>query len=199
MFSKSASIVRGLEPHYATLQCLGLSLEHLFNWYHHTDPDPASLRCFSALKQWKVSPTYIFGQNALHEPIPMYTEEMLWKTLPKTLGELWFTGAGFPHIAGDPYARFVPDCLLPALNLFIQNPRFYPLLTQFRLDFDYCLWDADWLNPLAMVYQSAEVRGINCTVILTGLYEGDLYEPYDGDNGDGDGTKTLSGHRVEDR
>jgi hypothetical protein len=96
MHSKSASIVRSLEPHHATLQCLGLSLENIFNWYDHKDPDPVSLGCFSALKQLKVSPAYIFGEHALQEPIPMCTEEMLWKTLPKSLEELWITGAAVP-------------------------------------------------------------------------------------------------------
>jgi hypothetical protein len=71
--------------------------------------------------------------------------------------------------------------LLPALYLLVQNHRFYPSLTKFRLDFDYYLWDADWLAPLVMFCQSAEIHGIHCTVIITGLYEIDLYEPYDED------------------
>jgi hypothetical protein len=119
---------------------------------------------------------YIFGHHGFSNKCSESTREMLWKALPESLEELWVTRAYDPRgMKNCPSPGFVPDCLLPALTLFIQNHRSYSSLARFRMDFESDDWDADWFDPLAMFCQSAVIHGIHCTVILTGLYGG-----YDG-------------------
>ncbi|KAF1949825.1 hypothetical protein CC80DRAFT_367769, partial [Byssothecium circinans] len=175
IFIDHEKIMESLQPHYETLECLGLTHEVHFPYPYDDetgDPAPLSFRCFKMLKQLKLAPTSIWGgdgfgimQNLWHPA----TKEFLWKALPETLQELWITRANGQGEYKKATTKFVPDCLIPALYLLVQNRASYPLLDQLRIDFPISKWEADWLDQLDTFTQFAENNGIHCTVIVPSL------------------------------
>jgi hypothetical protein len=165
-------IMKSMEPHYETLECLGLSHEEFYPYQFDNEaerPDPVSMQCFKSLKQLKVAPVYIFGHEGFNEDrfTQNSTKEMLWKALPGTLEELWITRAqGQGESAAT--AKFVPTCLIPAMNLVIQNRGCYSRLSQIRIELPIEDWTADWLDQLVSFCHYAEINGIRCTIILNG-------------------------------
>ncbi len=141
-----------------------------------------SFKPFKNLKRLKVAPVYIWGHDGFHLEEQLKqpgAKEMLWKALPSNLEELWL------HRAQQTEARdnkckvdFVPDCLLPALELLVQNKEeAYPNLCALRIEFELHEWKNKWLTMLASICDYAEENGIHCTIIL----DGKPYEDYESD------------------
>jgi len=174
---QNAEIMMSLEPHYETLECLGLSHEEFYPYQFTNDneeADPVSLRCFKSLKRLKIAPVFIFGHDGFTESELRKdsTKEMLWKALPHTLEELWISRAQGQEEEKDATVKFVPDCFIPALNLLVVNRESFPLLTQFRIDLPIKDWEVDWLDQLASFCHFAENNGIRCKIITTGALGG---------------------------
>jgi hypothetical protein len=168
-------IIRSLEPHYETLECLGLSHELGFYPYEIESPDdkpfPVSFTPFKALTHLKVAPVFIWGDKGLMEiTAAMIPEkrEMLWKALPGSLEELWLAQADHSTSSKDGIAfKFVPDCLLPALEFVVQMKlQAFPKLQHLRIEFELRSWKSDWFDALVCLIKAAGAKGIHSTIIV---------------------------------
>jgi hypothetical protein len=171
-------IMKSLEPHHDTLECLALSHE---DYYPYADgiaelqkPYPCSFTPFTALKRLKVAPVYIWGHEGFTDKARLETsrtKEMLWKALPSNLEELWITRA-HQQKSDDPEGKFVPDCLLPALDLVIQNKcEASPNLKHLRIELPPLVWETEWLDSLASLCIAASTNGIRSTIILFDMFD----------------------------
>ncbi|KAF2709721.1 hypothetical protein K504DRAFT_467672 [Pleomassaria siparia CBS 279.74] len=165
--------MKALEPHYNTLECLGFSHEACYPYQFDNDheyPSSMSYRCFKALKKLKVAPAYIFGHDGItndEEVKKPSTRELLWKALPETLEELWITRAdNRVEDMGEPTVCFIPDCLIPALELVVQHrAEATPGLRRLRIEFQLIDWRVEWMGPLASLCVYAEESGIRVQII----------------------------------
>tara|TARA_R110002003_G_scaffold48_21_gene4142 strand:- start:1371 stop:2858 length:1488 start_codon:yes stop_codon:yes gene_type:complete len=168
-----SKIMTSLVSHHSTLETLGLSHEY----YYPYEPDdminkpyPCSFTAFTALKRLKVAPVYVWGHRGFTEKASLVnaeTKEMLWNALPKSLEELWISRALHQEFRDDASVRFVPDCLLPALDLVVQNKsQAFPKLEHLRIELPPMVWQDEWFDTLASLCRIAAANGIQTTVIL---------------------------------
>jgi hypothetical protein len=170
-------IMKSLEAHHDTLECLALSHEEFYPYQFDNDdeqPDPVTFNSFKTLKKLKLAPVYIWGhegfctEDGLKNP---ETREWLWKGLPETLEELWITRALEQQEGSaleEQTVRFVPDQLIPALELVVQyKSQAYPKLSCLRVEFQLSSWKDEWIELLASLCRQAEQNGIRCQIILT--------------------------------
>lgn len=170
-------IMKSLEPHHETLECLGLSHEDFYPYEFDNEdekPDPVSFQQFKALKKLKVAPVYIWGHGGFtmeEDLMNPATRHMLWEALPETLEELWITKAQpQDETEEEPKVSFVPDCLIPALELVVQyKAHRYPKLSHLRIEIPLVDWEDEWLDQLVPFCKDAEEKGIRCTLILAGI------------------------------
>ncbi|KAJ4312965.1 hypothetical protein N0V94_007173 [Neodidymelliopsis sp. IMI 364377] len=95
---------------------------------------------------------------------------MLWKALPVNLEQLWIARAEHQHKepTGEAQQHFIPDCLLPAIECLVhQKAIVFPQLKELRVEIPPRRWKPEWFESLAAICTTAEVHGIQCTVILT--------------------------------
>jgi hypothetical protein len=169
------AIMQGLFPHRDTLESLCLSHEDFYPFEAYggepEKPYPCSFTPFTALKQLKVAPLYIWGNGGFNDSVELSrpeTKQKLWKALPKNLEELWITRAQHQKVDGQDLAiEFVPDCLIPALELVVQNKEdSFPKLKELRIELPPFVWENDWLDSLASVCVVASGYGIQTTIIF---------------------------------
>jgi hypothetical protein len=172
---KIPAIMESLEPHHDTLEYLGLSHESDFYPFDLDDPDdeshPVCFTPFKALKYLKVAPVFIWGDEGLEDITKTRRPENLeifWKALPASLEDLWLTNAEQVTRSKDGAAgKFVPDCLLPALELIVQKKsEAFPNLRRLRIEFELKSWQSDFFETLAFLVKVANADGIQITVIL---------------------------------
>jgi hypothetical protein len=166
-----SAVMQSLAAHHHTLENLGLSHEDLYPYegvdgdYDFDRPFPCDFSHFEALRRLKVAPVFVWGHKGLHNRAK-YTERatrnMLWKTLPKSIEELWLTRAHheeFQDSDRPPY--LIPDCLLPALDSLLEyKAEAFPKLNRVIIQFDLAAWKDDWLDALALFCQRAVAMGI---------------------------------------
>ncbi|KAF9696601.1 hypothetical protein EKO04_005488 [Ascochyta lentis] len=167
-------IMASLQPHHDTLDTLGLS--HEYYYPYETDegfdkPLPCSFIPFVTLKRLKVAPVYVWGHHGFTDKAKLdspETKEMLWKALPENLEQLWITRAHHQEFRGnDATTRFVPECLLPALDLVVQNKGYaFSKLEQLRIELPPLMWKHEWFDTLESLCKSAARHGIHTTIIL---------------------------------
>lgn len=174
-------IMTSLQAHHKTLEGLGLSHEDFYPHQFDNDseePYPCDFTPFTALRRLKVAPCYIWGHEGFNDEEELSkpeTQEMLWKTLPPNLEQLWVCRAD-PQAAqwdgiNDGKPHFEYDCLLPALHLVLEHVDRYSKLKNIRLEFSPLAWSANaTFDTLATFCQDAKRIGIACTVILTDIY-----------------------------
>lgn len=168
------AIMDTLAEHHDTLENLCLSHEDYYPYQNENSADetsPCNFTCFTGLKRLKVAPAYIWGHDgftsnaALSLPI---TKGVLRQILPENLEQLWITKAQQQMPPEEPAAVFERDCLLPALDLVIQHKtQSHPKLSHLCIEFSIKKWELEWLNTLATVCERAQVKGIDCTIIVT--------------------------------
>lgn len=180
------SIMTSLRVHKDTLEGLGLSHEDFYPYQFsdHMDsaddfPTPCSFEQFTSLKRLKVAPVYIWGHNGFTSSQNLKdtaTKRMLWQALPNNLEELWITRA--EHQERDDKDKdsklFVPNCLIPSIQLVIQNKaeaEAFPKLRSFRIEFSLLKWKNRWFDDLSAVCDYATANGIKCTIILTEMFD----------------------------
>lgn len=174
-------IMTSLQGHRETLESLGLSHEEFYpHQFDNDDEEPYScdFKPFTALKRLKVAPCYIWGHTGFTDETELSkpaTKEMLWKTLPPNVEQLWICRAEsqVPQWNGidDGKPHFEYDCLLPALSLVAEHREEYPKLSNIRIEFPPLAWPTNaTFENLAAFCQSAERDGIHCTVILTDMF-----------------------------
>jgi hypothetical protein len=170
-------IMKSLEVHHDTLECLALSHEEFYPYQFGNDnekPDPVTFNSFKMLKKLKVAPVYIWGHEGISDEGSLknpQTREWLWKGLPETLEELWIHRAveqGDAKSLKEQVIRFIPDLLIPALELVAQyKPQAYPKLCHLRVEFQLTTWDDEWIEPFVSLCRQVEENGIRCMLILT--------------------------------
>ncbi|KAI4938599.1 hypothetical protein J4E85_001040 [Alternaria conjuncta] len=173
------AMMRSLEPHHETLEKLGLSHEDFYPYLDDESAErgkayPCSFSSFTALRRLKVAPVYIWGHRKTTNE-EMFdiaeTRDRLWTTLPKNLEELWITRAQNQHIDHKKVVEFVPKCLLPALDLVVQNKRTaFPQLAHLRVELPLLDWKEDWLDSLASISRAAAAEGIQTSIILYNMF-----------------------------
>jgi hypothetical protein len=171
------SIMASLRAHHDTLDSLGLSHEEFYPYQFGNEaeePYPVTFKPFKVLTRLKIAPVYIWGDANLQDHASWTkteTHNMLCEALPESLQELWITRAEPQHSNPDATAaQFIPDCLLPALQLVIQQKsQICPKLRQLRIEFPLMNWDREWISLLASVCAEADTNGIRTTLRLTGL------------------------------
>lgn len=170
------AMMKSLEIHQNSLECLGLSHERFYP--HQFDnnldaPFPVSFTPFKALKKLKAAPVYIWGHAGLTNQVEMKkssAKQKLWQALPNAVEELWIPEAqqqSSPINNSD--VQFVPDCLIPALFVLLEHrAEAFPSLNNLRIEFSIVNWKSEWLVELATFGITAESQGIACTIILGG-------------------------------
>ena len=174
------AMMRSLEPHHETLETLGLSHEDFYPYVDNGSAErskayPCSFTSFTALKRLKVAPVYIWGHQGFTDQTTFRTgasRDRLWSILPKTLQELWITRAQAQESRENIGATaFVPQCLLPALDLVVQNKRTsFPQLRHLRVELPLLDWKDDWLDSLASISRAAAAEGIQISIILYNMF-----------------------------
>lgn len=175
-------IMTSLEPHHDTLDSLCLSHEDFYPYeddFENGKPDPCCFVPFTALKRLKVAPLYIWGNSGVLNPEKFNRQEakgMLWKALPRNLEELWVTRAQWQNLRDKgSTASFIPKCLLPALDLVIQNKHYvFPKLQRLRVEFPPSYWEFEWFDVLASICKAAYAKGVHTTIIFSEIF--DRYE-----------------------
>jgi hypothetical protein len=172
-----AKIMKSLEAHHDTLERLALSHEEFYPYQFGNEnekPIPVTFNSFKVLQKLKVAPVYIWGHDGISDESSLQnpkTREWLWKALPETLEELWITRAveqGETKTLEKQAVRFVPDLLIPALELVIQyKSQAYPKLSCLFIEFQLSSWKDEWIELLDPICQQAEENGVRCTLILT--------------------------------
>lgn len=170
-------IMTSMRPHHDTLETLGLSHEDFYPYEmgHESDvPSACSFTSFVALKRLKVAPVFVWGHEGLTSEYELdrpQTKEMLWKALPGNLEDLWITRAHQQDVQRyDARDRFVPDCLLPALDLVVQNkPEAFAKLAHLRIELPPLMWKEEWFDTLDSVCRLAASYGTTTTIILFDL------------------------------
>lgn len=174
-------IMTSLQAHHKTLESLGLSHEDFYpHQFDNDEEEPYScdFTPFIALKRLKVAPCYIWGHEGFTDDTELSlpeTKEMLWKTLPPNLEQLWICRAD-PQVAqwdgaddGEPHFEY--DCFLPALHLVLEHMDRYTRLKNIRIEFSPLAWPKNaTYDNLAAFCQSAESDGVSCTIILTDMF-----------------------------
>jgi hypothetical protein len=170
------AIMRNLRAHHNTLLSLGLSHEDYYPYADNSDekPYPVTFKPFKALIRLKAAPVYIWGHDGMCDRdswIKPTTQRMLLEALPRNLEELWITRAEpqdpMSHSAS---AQFIPDCLLPALQLVIQRKSAsLPKLSRLRMEFSLSSWRSGWLDPLVSLCIGAEANDVKVTLIITDI------------------------------
>ncbi|KAF2795705.1 hypothetical protein K505DRAFT_301680 [Melanomma pulvis-pyrius CBS 109.77] len=169
-------IMKSLEPHHETLECLGLSHEDFYPYEFEDEaekPSSVSFHQFKALRKLKIAPMYIWGHGGFtieEDLMNPATRHMLWEALPETLEELWITRAHpQDELEEEPRVSFVPDCLIPALELVVQyKADRYPYLSHLRIEVSLVDWKEEWLDQLESFCKGA-AKGMRCTLILAGV------------------------------
>ncbi|KAH6881318.1 hypothetical protein BKA58DRAFT_732 [Alternaria rosae] len=174
------AMMRSLEPHNETLEALGLSHEDFYPYLDDESAErgkayPCSFSSFAALRRLKVAPVYIWGHRGITDEETFKTAESrdrLWSTLPKSLQEFWITRAQNQHIDHKEVVEFVPRCLLPALDLVVQNKQTaFPQLVHLRVELPLLDWKDEWLDSLASTCKAANAHQIRTTIILCDMFD----------------------------
>jgi hypothetical protein len=166
-----------LAAHHNTLENLGLS--HEYDASHGNDdgdarlylPRPYSFTQFEALKRLKVAPVFVWDNEGLCNRAK-YTEAatriMLSKALPKGIEELWLTKANHKQFQeGDWSPYFIPDCLLPALEILLDHKaEDFPKLNRIVIQFTLIFWEIPWLDALALLCHRAVAMGIQEMILI---------------------------------
>lgn len=171
------AIMKSLEAHHNTLESLGLSHEDFYPFQYEDSGDKpysVSFKPFKVLKRLKVAPVYIWGHERFTNKDMLTrqdTKEMLYKALPDSIEELWITRAESQISNRDgTIVHFIPDCLLPALELVIQEKlQSFPKLSHLRIEFPLMQWESAWLDALGSICRRADANGICAVVILVKL------------------------------
>ncbi|KAF2825816.1 hypothetical protein CC86DRAFT_351829 [Ophiobolus disseminans] len=175
-------IMNSLQSHHQTLEALCLSHEDYYPYDADNEfdkPYPCSFVPFVALKRLKVAPVYIWGHEGftdktkLQDPV---TKEQLWKALPANLEELWITRAYHQEYqefqSNDVGITFVPDCLLPSLELVLQNKlQSFGNLKHLRIELPLFKWEDEWFDALESLCRTAAANGIQSTIILSDMLD----------------------------
>jgi hypothetical protein len=173
------AMMQSLAPHCETLEALGLSHEDFYPYPDNESsiydkPYPCSFTSFTALQRLKIAPLYIWGHRGLtgQEGFTAASRDMLWSALPRNLQELWITRAQNQdprHNSGS--TAFVPQCLLPALDLVVRNKHTaFPELTHLRIELPLLDWKDEWLDGLATISRAAAAEEIETTIILCDMF-----------------------------
>jgi hypothetical protein len=174
-----SKIMTSLVSHRGTLETLGLSHEYYYPYeldYRINKPYPCSFTAFTALKRLNVAPVYVWGHAGFTEKASLVnpeTKEMLWKALPENLEELWISRAHHQEFRdNDATIRFVPDCLLPGLDLVVGNKNHaFPKLEHLRIELPPLVWKDEWFDTLASLCGNAAANGIETTIILFDMFD----------------------------
>lgn len=182
--TEHSSIMASLLVHKDTLERLGLSHEDFYPYQFsdYTDssydlPTACSFKPFTALKRLKVAPVYIWGHHGFTSGQKLRdatTKGILWQALPISLEELWITRAVHQdrEDKDKDSACFVPKCFIPSLQLLIQKkPEAFPRLSSLRLEFSFLKWKDEWLDDLVSLCDQAAANGMECTIILTDMFD----------------------------
>jgi hypothetical protein len=171
--------MKSLEKHHKLLESLGLSHEELYPYQFGNDgekPYPVSFGPFRALKRLKVAPVYVWGHEGFNDEENLKkpeTKKMLYEALPSSLEELWITRAESQTKNEDDAAvQFVPDCLLPALEIVVQEKsqsQSFPKLSQLRIELPLMDWRDQWFDALSSFCRKAVTNEIKIMVIFAGL------------------------------
>jgi hypothetical protein len=173
-------IMQILQPHLYTLESLCLSHEEFYPYLSTGEevdkPYPCSFTPFIALKRFKVAPVYIWGHSGFTDSAKLArpdAKDMLWKSLPGSLEELWITRAEHQKVEGqDAATEFVPNCLIPALELVALNKKqAFPNLKHLCIELPPFVWTNDWFDRLASVCATAAAHDIHCTIIFCDLID----------------------------
>jgi hypothetical protein len=172
-----SAIMENLSAHRDSLEELCLSHEEYYPYENASDDDKpyaVSFVPFTVLKRLKVAPVFIWGDTILQDEkvwTSHATHEMLWKALPRDLEEFWIERTEQQAYSNDDAASFIPDCILPALHLLVQQKagEALPQLKTLRIEFPLLRWEYVLLDALASLCAAAKAQGISCSLCLTDL------------------------------
>jgi hypothetical protein len=176
---KHSRIMASLESHHTTLKSLSLSHEAHYPYQYGNDssqPYACSFTPFTVLERLRIAPVYVWGHDGLTEEVSLKsptTKEILWKALPNNLVELWITRAHCQALRGnDATIGFVPECLIPALELVNQNKReAFPKLERLCIELPLMVWKTEWFDVLASLCRSTSSNGIRSTIVLYDMFD----------------------------
>ncbi|KAF2491199.1 hypothetical protein BU16DRAFT_530716 [Lophium mytilinum] len=185
-------ILAALGPHAPHLTALALSHEDYYPYQDTQDHDeetPCALQFthFTALRQLKFAPVFVWGHDGLFSPPPEGTQgaavtdyrAKLWRALPPALEELWIT-----HVRdlgalgyGEQITGFVTRHLFTALEeVLVMKARCFPGLTRLKLEGKIAVLEK-WGVDIVAFMRLADGYGVQVTLISTA---GDV--PYKGES-----------------
>lgn len=174
-------IMTSLRAHHQTLEALCLSHEEFYPHQFDNDDDkpyPCDFKPFTALRRLKVAPVYIWGHEGFTNQRNLAdraTKEVLWKSLPANLQQLWICRAESqakppPDDNDAEVLRFEHDCLLPALDLVVQNKEAFQELSEIFIELPPSNWPKhETFDSLESFCRGAQGCGIQTRIILADI------------------------------